>query len=209
MSVRYFSPRCAEFLTLFFFCSAYLFGNLLHPILLSFAREVAGPFAVILSFLHLHKYMSRLLINKTNNTVKALTRLPLFLAKLHKYDVSWLLLVQNSSMAIVLININFANMRKRSSGFFDFTYLRIRDCRPLWLMPRLLMNTINNTIRASHPLAPVVPLKVAQVTYASNFTCAAYVSGQFSYSLPACTRETTGFLLSLIYVFSASGRDYL
>ena len=55
------------------------------------------------------------------------------------------------------------------------------------------MNTINNTIRASHPLAPVVPLKVAQVTYASNFTCAAYASGQFSYTLPACTRETTGF----------------
>ncbi len=127
MSVRYFSLRCAEFLILFFFCRTYLFGNLLHPILLSFTREVADPFIAIFLFLRLykymHKYMSRLLINKTNNTVKALKWLPLFLAKLHKHDFSCFLLVQNSSMANSPMKSKCCQYAQEKQRFFLFSII--------------------------------------------------------------------------------------
>ncbi len=132
MSVRYFSLGCADFSTLIFSLQHLLVWKFIASNLVIIRERGGGPFchnAFMSSFFYLHAYMSRLFIDKTNNTVKALTRLPLFLAKLHKYDFSCFLLVQNSSMAIVLLNINIARMRKRNSGFFCFhssTYSRHR-----------------------------------------------------------------------------------
>lgn len=87
----------------------------------------SGPFYSNFLFLRLykymHKYMSRLLINKTNNTVKALKWLPLFLAKLHKHDFSCFLLVQNSSMANSPMKSKCCQYAQEKQRFFLFSII--------------------------------------------------------------------------------------